>query len=372
MKLLLKIVILSSFIVSFLVSCGGSGTDRSHSYSLGAESYEFRESEEGSFIVLRGLSDSVEFNYPGDGLEAATGTFSLQNFIRWWDHPSYDERLALTTESITVELEDRVKTFVLSNPHTFTYDPQQDQLMIQVELIGVENKRLHTRTKSPLAVIIKFLTLVKNPSPAACGRETPPENAGLEWKWVGSKFLYDDKGTGARTNLSVYTVRNSLPEGFYAVSELAVPSHHPLLECGDFAVKDVSPEGNLIAPPVYYSLIWNDKSSGGKMNISFLDLQPKPGYRCPGVLASPFYSEPLREWLASMACFHESILEPETAPAPEIWNDRDSGATLSVTLFRRGAPSNPTIMGPFIAVKNYPSSPDQNAREKYYYKVRAN
>jgi len=380
MKLMLKTVILSSFIMCFQISCGGSVTDDSRFYSFSAESFKFVESESGSFVVLSGLSDSVEFNYPLEDGGSTRGAFDLEHFVSWWDHLADDERLSLTTESITVELADKVKTFVLARAHSFHFYAEQNELMIGVELIGVEQKHnstinnlfnINPTSVDPPPAHVKFITSSTNPSPGACNRRPPPDVPGLEWKWVDSEYLYNSDGADGPVDVSIYTVRKSLPEGFYALSDLAVRTLYPRLVCGDFVVRDVSPEGNLITPPAEIREIATSRGDGGHLDLILLDLIPRDGYRCLGVLSDRVWSGPhLRIMADRMACLHESILEPDTDPAPFIWYNSGTGGHYNMSLWRRGAPADVSIMGPFIAVDHY-GHLTQRTKEQYYYRVKA-
>jgi len=344
----------------FLASCGSSGTDQPRFYSFDAQSFELVENEEGTFIVLNGISENVEFSYPGNDGNRINGNFSTQAFADWWDHPSFDERLSLTTESITVDLPDRNKKFVVADPHKFTYDSDKSELSIQVVLVEVESTIRLTRSNSSGASV-KVESSSLNPSPAACDRQTPPNIPGLEFKWVVPWGVYNDKGTGAHKNLIIFTPQVfTLFEGYYYLGDLAAQTHDPKLICGDFVIKDVSSEQNLIKPPNRATFIWNDSHTGGKQNLGlWAPLIDNQDYTCLGTLAKDSHQPPTVEDLKRLGCIKNSLLEPDKNPAPLVWNDKGSGAKYDVSLFRRGNPSNPLMIGPFVAVKGYPGTAPQ-------------
>jgi len=360
MKLFTNTLIFLLLTTLFLASCGSSGTEQQRFYSFDAQSFELLESEEGTFIVLSGISENVEFSYPGNSGNRVSGNFSTQTFADWWDHPSFDERLSLTTEAITIDLPDRNKKFVVANPHNFAYDSDKSELSIQVVLIGVESKRIQTRSNSSGASV-KVESSSLYPSPAACDRQTPPNIPGLEFKWTDSRIIYRDKGTGAHKNLSISLPSNYWAAGtYFYLGHLAAQTHYAELSCGDFLIKDVSSEQNLIKQPTKASFVWNDSHSGGKQDLGlWAPSTDNQDYTCLGTFAKTSHQPPTTVELQWMGCVKNSLLEPDKNPTPLIWNDKGSGAKHDVSLFRRGNPSNTHMVGPFVAVNGYPGHPHQ-------------
>jgi len=360
MKLFTNTLIFLLLTTLFLASCGSSGSEQQRFYSFDAQSFELLENEEGTFVVLNGISENVEFSYPGNSGNRVTGNFSTQTFADWWDHPSFDERLSLTTEAITIDLPDRNKKFVVANPHNFAYDSDKSELSIQVVLIGVESKRIQSRSNSSGASV-KVKSISLNPSPAACGRQTPPNIPGLEFKWeIPGMMSYNDQGSRAHKNLMIFTFLTFESTGYYYLGDVAAQTYDPEMICGDFLLKDVSSEQNLVKPANRATFVWNDSHSGAKLNLGlWAPLTDNKDYTCLGTFSKSSHQPPGAAELSRIGCIKNSLLEPDKNPAPLIWNDRGSGAKYDVTLFRRGKPSDPNILGPFVAVPGYPDTAPQ-------------
>jgi len=101
--------------------------------------------------------------------------------------------------------------------------------------------------------------------------------------------VYKDLGTGDRSNISVFQAEAKFfPQGAYMIGPDAVPVHTnpiPLLSMMLFSVWALMPIddfGNLVMPLTGYEIIWNDKRSGGKNDISFWRPYPPYGYKALG------------------------------------------------------------------------------------------
>jgi hypothetical protein len=150
-------------------------------------------------------------------------------------------------------------------------------------------------------------------------------------------WLYDDDGTGADDDVSIWRADLSDHPGYYSLGDVAMPSHSDFPRA-TFVVKG---EGDVLAPPAQYVLTWTDKGSGGDHDVSVWRPVPPAGYTCLGHVAVSGYAMPSPD---AIRCV-KSAYVLSGAPA-KIWDDSGSGADDNVGIWEttphdyRGLPTS--------------------------------
>ncbi|NTX01026.1 Vps62-related protein [Myxococcus sp. CA040A] len=141
-------------------------------------------------------------------------------------------------------------------------------------------------------------------------------------------WVYDDHNTGAHDNISVWRPRLDRFPGHYSLGDVAMPSHGspPRMT---FVV---SGEGDVLAPPIDYDLVWDDKHTRGSHDASFWHPRPAPGYTCLGSVATLGYDKPSTQLIR---CVRSEYVLP-ASPA-WLWDDRGSSAYRDGTVFQANA-----------------------------------
>ncbi|MCE9673220.1 Vps62-related protein [Myxococcus stipitatus] len=149
----------------------------------------------------------------------------------------------------------------------------------------------------------------------------------LEAKVVtGFHFIYDDRGTGAAGNLSVWRPAADNAQGYYSLGDVAMPSHGVAPRAG-FVVKDKG-YGGLLLRPKDYALVWSSEGTSGGLKGSFWQALPFDGYTCLGGIANnDFYKPPLD----AMRCVRSDFAVQ--VASQRVWDDAGAkGSKSSVTL----------------------------------------
>ncbi|SEU36467.1 Vps62-related protein [Stigmatella erecta] len=144
--------------------------------------------------------------------------------------------------------------------------------------------------------------------------------AATQFNWV-----YDDAGTGANGNVSIWRPNLGQLPGYYALGDVAMPSHGQAPRTAFV----VSGEGNLLARPTGYTWIWSDWGSGGTHDVSFWAPVAPSGYTCLGSVATLGYSAPSTELIR---CVKSEYVLP--AGSGWVWNDSGSGADYDLALWQ--------------------------------------
>lgn len=161
-------------------------------------------------------------------------------------------------------------------------------------------------------------------------------------------WIYDDAGSGASDDVSVWRPNLSQYPGYYSLGDVAMPNHGGAPGT-TFVVKG---DGDLLAPPVDYTYVWNDQGSHGEHDGSFWAPIAPAGYTCLGHVANAGYSKPSTDLIR---CVKSSYVLP--ASADWVWSDSHSHADDNVTLYQanpngfRGLAANT-----FVALPNYDGS----------------
>ncbi|MCP3102318.1 Vps62-related protein [Myxococcus sp. K15C18031901] len=149
----------------------------------------------------------------------------------------------------------------------------------------------------------------------------------LEARLVTSfQFIYDDRGTGASGNLSVWRPAANEAQGYYSLGDVAMPSHGVAPRAA-FVVKDKG-YGGLLLRPKDYTLVWTSEGTSGGLKGSFWQAIPYDGYTCLGGIATNDFYKPA---LDAMRCVRSEFAVQ--VASHKVWDDAGAkGAKSSVTL----------------------------------------
>ena len=157
-------------------------------------------------------------------------------------------------------------------------------------------------------------------------------------------WIYSDKGSGASMDVTIYRPMPSDPAykiiGDYAQGNYYAPTGSTLIVR---ALND-DPNNPLLQPPKDYSLVWNDKGSGGDYDGSIWYPVAPDGYLSIGYVGQTGYDKP---YIPNYACVRRDMCV-DSIPGPLIWNDRHSGAHMDVSVYQLMG-----VTGVFLAQGNY-------------------
>lgn len=157
-------------------------------------------------------------------------------------------------------------------------------------------------------------------------------------------WIYDDKGSGSDMDVTIYrpapTTDGYFIIGDYAQGDYSSPTGSSLIV---MAVND-NPSSPLLAAPVKYEQVWNDKKSGGDNDGSVWRPVAPDGYLALGFVANNGYDQPN---IPNYRCLRKDLVEDTTAGGL-IWNDKGSGASMDVSLYVLTG-----VAGSFVAQGNY-------------------
>jgi hypothetical protein len=160
-------------------------------------------------------------------------------------------------------------------------------------------------------------------------------------------WVYDDRGSGADRDVSVWRPNVAKYPGYYSLGDVAVPFYGP--HNMQALLVSTGSGSNVLAPPVDYTLVWNDKGSGGDSDGSFWKPIAPAGYTCLGTVTVRGYTKPSTDLIR---CVKSEYVLP--ANATFIWSDRGSGADMDVTLYRADPRDDRGLWAhTFLAKPNY-------------------
>ena len=142
---------------------------------------------------------------------------------------------------------------------------------------------------------------------------------------------YNDKGSGGRLDLATFEPR--VQPGYVAVGGFAQRSRDMPDGCvAVIRAAGTTPQGHrLVAPPLDWVEVWNDKGSGARMDGSIWGARPPgPDYVCLGSVGQKGYGKPAP---ASYACVHRCMVTSVPTADP-IWTDEKTGAKRQVSVYR--------------------------------------
>jgi hypothetical protein len=140
-------------------------------------------------------------------------------------------------------------------------------------------------------------------------------------------WIYNDTGSGASMDVTIW--RPTPATGVFIVGDYAQGNYGDP-SAPTMTVTSVNdPDNTLLQPPVDYRLIWNDKGSGGHNDGSVWYPVPPDNFVSIGAIGQMGYDKPS---VATYRCVHSSLLQPSSAGSL-IWSDRHSGAKMDVSLY---------------------------------------
>ncbi|RKG92696.1 DUF946 domain-containing protein [Corallococcus terminator] len=156
-------------------------------------------------------------------------------------------------------------------------------------------------------------------------------------------WIYDDHGTGATNDISVWRPDLSQSPGFFSLGDVAM-SNRGQAPATTFLVRG---EGDLLARPSNYNWIWSDSGSGGTHDASFWEPVAPAGYTCLGHVAVLGYSKPSTDLIR---CVRSEYVLP--ANPAWVWDDKGSGANDDIGVWQavardhRGLPASTFVSRP--------------------------
>ena len=156
-------------------------------------------------------------------------------------------------------------------------------------------------------------------------------------------WLYNNKGCGARGDVSVF--RPNPSDGGYFIVGDYVQGNFNEPRGSSLIIKEVNgdPRIPILKAPVNYTLLWNDKGTGGKYDGSCWKPVAPDGYRAIGIVFNNGYDRPN---IPNYMCIRKDFLTPSTAEA-QIWNDAGARTPDGLGLFELGG-----VSGVFVAQAN--------------------
>ncbi|WP_440056554.1 Vps62-related protein (plasmid) [Pseudoalteromonas sp. T1lg65] len=134
------------------------------------------------------------------------------------------------------------------------------------------------------------------------------------------KLAWDDQKSGAGMNGAFYNPTD-IPVGFYAIGSYGQGNYDA--PNGSVVVVKQLDDGALTHPQDY-SLMYDDKKSGARLNGSFWLPIPQDGYVAMGIVCVEGYEKPSTDMVV---CLRKDLVTKGSAGSP-IWIDSHSGATM--------------------------------------------
>lgn len=169
-------------------------------------------------------------------------------------------------------------------------------------------------------------------------------------------YAWNDAGSGAHQNVGFWDmgVRGFWPLGSYAQASHDAPDTAMVL------VRPVQPDA--VAPPIDWTLVWNDEASDANEAGSIWTPVPPPGYAALGTVAKRGREKPAVGLVGGIACVRNDLVVTAQV-GPRIWEDHGSGAKRDVSVHailpHTPDPASPVIYltsGSFCAFPTYDES----------------
>mmetsp|Transcript_2964 Transcript_2964/g.6506 ORF Transcript_2964/g.6506 Transcript_2964/m.6506 type:complete len:566 (+) Transcript_2964:185-1882(+) len=148
--------------------------------------------------------------------------------------------------------------------------------------------------------------------------------------------VYDDRGSGANNDFSDWRPDDSSFDEWYSLGDAGLPRYGSAPSNGLL----VKAPGDILMPPLDYSLIWKDSGSGGDMDGSFWEPIPPTGYTCLGHVVQPNYRKPSTNLIR---CIKTSYVTD--AGKSWLWTDAGSGADWDASVYQVES-QQPDSLGP--------------------------
>jgi len=168
-------------------------------------------------------------------------------------------------------------------------------------------------------------------------------------------WVYDDNGTGSDDDVAIWRPDMSKYPGYYSLGDVAM-SKHDVAPRASFVVKG---DGDLLARPVDYNFVWDDRGSGGDYDGSFWEPVAPAGYHCLGHVAVRGYTKPSTDLIRCVKSAYVVIGAPN-----KIWDDAGSGANRDVGLWQAGTQSYRGL--PTSLFVSRPSHTDNGGAGRYW------
>ncbi|ADO73666.1 conserved uncharacterized protein [Stigmatella aurantiaca DW4/3-1] len=171
------------------------------------------------------------------------------------------------------------------------------------------------------------------------------------WVKAATQFhwIYDDAGTGADNDVSIWRPNLSQMPGYVSLGDVAMPSHGQPPRTAFV----VSGEGDLLARPIGYTWIWSDWGSGGTHDVSFWAPVAPSGYTCLGSVAVQGYSAPSPELIRCVKS--EYVLQ---ASSGWVWNDSGSGADYDIALWQANPRDHRSLGASTLVAQGHHGNPE--------------
>ncbi|PTU68936.1 DUF946 domain-containing protein [Chromobacterium haemolyticum] len=141
--------------------------------------------------------------------------------------------------------------------------------------------------------------------------------------------LYTDKGSGADKDVSIWRANPPSPSQFLIGDHAQNNYNKPTEAIQVVQVEKDDPSSPLLAPPLDYTLIWTDQGSGADMDGSIWMPSAPDGYVAIGAVCQTGYNKPN---VGNYRCVRRDLVIA-TAAGDLIWNDKGSGAKSDVSLY---------------------------------------
>ncbi|MEL7531649.1 MAG: Vps62-related protein [Bacteroidota bacterium] len=169
----------------------------------------------------------------------------------------------------------------------------------------------------------------------------------LEIKVV-SRFeaVYADNGTGADLDLSTW--KPLVNSGFYALGHYAKEGYGaPNAQM--LSVRAIDPSA--VRHPVDYRKVYGDHGTGGDQDGAFWEPIAPAGYVALGTVATRSYEKPS---VKEVVCIRKDLVR-RVSVGGQIWNDRGSGGDMDISLWNLGMGDecNTLLSNSFFAFSQY-------------------
>ena len=147
-----------------------------------------------------------------------------------------------------------------------------------------------------------------------------------------SNLIWNDKGSDAAYSVSIYRVQ--APDGYFMIGDYAQNNYDPVngnvpVIC---AVND-DPDDPLLAAPTAYNMMWSTNGTDSDADGSIWQPVAPTGYVAMGWVAQAGTSLPS---ISNYMCVRADFVENFRGTAQFIWDDRKSGADMSIALYTPG------------------------------------
>lgn len=142
----------------------------------------------------------------------------------------------------------------------------------------------------------------------------------VKWDWIWSDYK-----SGASWDGFVWRPRP--PPGYANVGDKLKIGSGNAIDAKRAYVLFVKDEPKHCKRPIGYTLVWNDRGSGGRYNGSCWRPIPPPGYKALGCVWMRSYAKPS---VNLVRCVHQSLVVKSSAKLAQSWRDNGSGASMNL------------------------------------------